>query len=82
MGAIRRAIEEDRFPRTPRLDPPRSALAKLGSKTPLPIRRWPRLTKNGDLRERTKPHSNSSVQQEETQGPRFDEGRRRSVSNE
>jgi hypothetical protein len=26
---IRRAIEEDRFPRAPRLDPLRSALAKL-----------------------------------------------------
>jgi hypothetical protein len=28
-AAIRRAIEEDRFPRAPRLDPLRSALAKL-----------------------------------------------------
>ena len=27
--AIRRAMEDDRFPRTPRLDPLRSALAKL-----------------------------------------------------
>jgi hypothetical protein len=26
---IRRAVEEDRFPRAPRLDPLRSALAKL-----------------------------------------------------
>jgi hypothetical protein len=31
MAAIRRAIEEDRFPRAPRLDPLRSALAKLDS---------------------------------------------------
>jgi hypothetical protein len=28
-AAIRRAIEDDRFPRAPRLDPLRSALAKL-----------------------------------------------------
>jgi len=28
-AAIRRAIETDRFPRAPRLDPLRSALAKL-----------------------------------------------------
>jgi hypothetical protein len=28
-AAIKRAIEEDRFPRAPRLDPLRSALAKL-----------------------------------------------------
>jgi hypothetical protein len=28
-AAIRRAVEEDRFPRAPRLDPLRSALAKL-----------------------------------------------------
>ena len=28
-AAIRRTIEEDRFPRAPRLDPLRSALAKL-----------------------------------------------------
>jgi hypothetical protein len=28
-AAVRRAIEEDRFPRAPRLDPLRSALAKL-----------------------------------------------------
>jgi hypothetical protein len=31
-AAIRRAIEEDRFPRAPRLDPLRSALAKLDPK--------------------------------------------------
>jgi hypothetical protein len=40
-GAIRRAIETDRFPRAPRLDPLRSALAKLepataSKPTPLP----------------------------------------------
>jgi hypothetical protein len=29
VALIRRAIEEDRFPRAPRLDPLRSALAKL-----------------------------------------------------
>jgi hypothetical protein len=28
-AAVRRAIEEDRFPRAPRVDPLRSALAKL-----------------------------------------------------
>jgi hypothetical protein len=28
-AAIKRAIEEDRFPRAPRLDPLRSALAKV-----------------------------------------------------
>ena len=34
-AAIRRAIEDDRFPRAPRLDPLRSALAKLeAAKTP------------------------------------------------
>jgi hypothetical protein len=35
-AAIRRAIEEDRFPRAPRLDPLRSALAKLDPAMPLP----------------------------------------------
>jgi hypothetical protein len=34
--AIRRAIDEDRFPRAPRIDPLRSALAKLGPKTAPP----------------------------------------------
>ena len=29
MAAIRRAVESDKFPRAPRLDPLRSALAKL-----------------------------------------------------
>jgi hypothetical protein len=29
MAAIRRAVEADKFPRAPRLDPLRSALAKL-----------------------------------------------------
>ena len=31
-AAIRRAIETDRFPRAPRLDPLRAALAKLEAK--------------------------------------------------
>jgi hypothetical protein len=35
-AAIRRAIEEDRFPRAPRLDPLRSALAKLDPATSPP----------------------------------------------
>ena len=30
-AAIRRAVEDDRFPRAPRLDPLRSALAKLAA---------------------------------------------------
>jgi hypothetical protein len=33
-AAIRRAIEDDRFPRAPRLDPLRAALAKLDPKAP------------------------------------------------
>jgi hypothetical protein len=33
-AAIRRAIEEDRFPHAPRLDPLRSAMAKLERVTP------------------------------------------------
>jgi hypothetical protein len=38
-AAIRRIIEEDRFPRAPRLDPLRSALAKLDPpKAPPPER--------------------------------------------
>jgi hypothetical protein len=32
-AAVRRAIETDRFPRAPRLDPLRSALAKLDPAT-------------------------------------------------
>jgi hypothetical protein len=35
-AAIRRLIEEDKFPHAPRLDPLRSALAKLDPKTPPP----------------------------------------------
>jgi hypothetical protein len=35
-AAVRRMIEEDRFPRAPRLDPLRSAPAKLDPKTPPP----------------------------------------------
>ena len=38
-AAIRRAIETDRFPRAPRLDPLRSALAKLEPTAPKPTRR-------------------------------------------
>ena len=38
-AAIRRLIEEDRFPQAPRLDPLRSALAKLDApNTPPPPR--------------------------------------------
>jgi hypothetical protein len=33
-AAIRRAIEENRFPRAPRLDPLRSAVAKLDPRGP------------------------------------------------
>jgi hypothetical protein len=33
-AAIRRAVEDDKFPRAPRLDPLRSALAKLDPATP------------------------------------------------
>jgi hypothetical protein len=37
-AAVRRAIEDDRFPRAPRLDPLRSALTKLDPTTaPKPI---------------------------------------------
>jgi hypothetical protein len=36
---IRRAIEEDRFPRAPRLDPLRSALAKLDPAAAAALRR-------------------------------------------
>jgi hypothetical protein len=35
-AAVRRAIEDDRFPHAPRLDPLRSALAKLEPATPAP----------------------------------------------
>jgi hypothetical protein len=35
-AAIRRAVETDRFPRAPRLDPLRSAVAKLDPAPPLP----------------------------------------------
>ena len=34
IAALRRAIEDDRFPRAPRLDPLRAALAKLESTPP------------------------------------------------
>jgi predicted DNA-binding transcriptional regulator YafY len=38
-AAVRRAVEEDRFPRAPRLDPLRSALAKLHPAAAAPLRR-------------------------------------------
>ena len=49
IATVRRAIEEDRFPRAPRLDPLRAALAKLESAPPSPTpaaktnkrARWP-----------------------------------------
>jgi hypothetical protein len=49
-AAIRRAIEDDRFPRAPRLDPLRSALEKLDA--------GPKLTPEppqGDKRARCQP---------------------------
>jgi hypothetical protein len=39
VALIRRAIEEDRFPRAPRLDPLRSALAKLDPAAAVALRR-------------------------------------------
>jgi len=39
IAAIRRAIEKDRFPRTPRLDSLRSALAKLDPAAAAALRR-------------------------------------------
>jgi hypothetical protein len=39
VALIRRAIEEDRFPRSPRLDPLRSALAKLDPAVAASLRR-------------------------------------------
>jgi hypothetical protein len=44
-AAIKRAIEEDRFPRAPRLDPLRSALAKLDPTAATALRR-PQTAKN------------------------------------
>jgi hypothetical protein len=38
VALIRRAIEEDRFQRSPRIDLLRAALAKLDAKTPPPAR--------------------------------------------
>jgi hypothetical protein len=40
-AAVRRAIETDRFPRAPRLDPLRSALAKLEPAAPTPPKAAP-----------------------------------------
>jgi hypothetical protein len=39
VALIRRTIEEDRFPRAPRLDPLRSALAKLNPAAAASLRR-------------------------------------------
>jgi hypothetical protein len=39
VALIRRAIEKDRFPRAPRLDPLRSALAKLDPAAAAALRR-------------------------------------------
>jgi hypothetical protein len=36
VAALRRAIEDDRYPRAPRLDPLRAALAKLDPAPPSP----------------------------------------------
>ena len=36
-AAIRRLVEEDKFPHAPRLDPLRAALAKLDAETTKPI---------------------------------------------
>jgi hypothetical protein len=51
MAAIRRAVEDDKFPRAPRSDPLRSALAKLAApeqqpppKAPPPARGKKRLS--------------------------------------
>jgi hypothetical protein len=38
-AAIKRAIEQDRFPLAPRLEPPRSALAKLDHAAAAALRR-------------------------------------------
>jgi hypothetical protein len=48
-AAIRRAVEEDKFPRAPRLDPLRSALAKLDRAAANPPRTPPT---RGDKRAR------------------------------
>ena len=51
IAAVRRVIEDDRFPRAPRLDPLRAALAKLEPATK--ARRQPKPTSGrGDNRRR------------------------------
>jgi hypothetical protein len=58
-AAIRRAIEDDRFPRAPRLDPLRSALAKLEAVAKLtpepPLPKTPPRAR-GDKRARREPN--------------------------
>ena len=45
-AVVRRAIEDDRFPHAPRLDPLRAALAKLdGAPRPTPLPKAPSLAK-------------------------------------
>jgi hypothetical protein len=51
-AAIRRAVEEDRFPRAPRLDPLRSALAKLDPEAAASLRR-PRVAETAKPQPRT-----------------------------
>lgn len=50
-AAIRRAVEDDKFPRAPRLDPLRSALAKLDAAPKLtpdpPLPKTPPPTRGG-----------------------------------
>jgi hypothetical protein len=41
MAAIRRAIEDDRFPHAPRLDALRAALGKFAAAAPEPIPKAP-----------------------------------------
>jgi hypothetical protein len=52
VALIRRAIEEDRFPRAPRLDPLRSALVKLDPAAAAALRRP--LTPRAHGRDRTR----------------------------
>ena len=40
-AAVRRAIEDDRFPRAPRLDPLRAALGKFDAAAPEPTPKAP-----------------------------------------
>jgi hypothetical protein len=44
-AAIRRAIEDDRFPHAPRLDPLRAALGKFDAASPEPTPKAPRPAK-------------------------------------